>query len=406
MSHTEKLFEYRAWVREDLKRCVDFWLKNSIDKVHGGIFTCLDTEGNIYNTDKSVWMQGRCAWTFSYLCHVYGIKQEWLETARSCLDFLEKYCIDRQAQNRMYYLVSEDGKPLVQRNLRFSEGFYAIANAEYYGVTGDRECLARARQAYELVWKLNNHLIADPAGCHNEGASSARPMRALADPMIYLNISSILRRVDPENESLYNARMDICTREILKYHRKKDLHCTLENVGWDGAYLKNVSQGRVVNPGHDCECSWFMMQWANTKGDKQLHEEAEGIFMDAVYHGWDSEFGGIIFLLDSENKPRETTDFDVKRWWPQTEMLIAALMAYRDTKKVEYFHWFEKCLHYVRQYFSRPDGEWYAILRRDNKFTEPMYKGSAIKGPFHVLRMLTMVDEILTDMIGDKIKWN
>ena len=293
--------------------------------------------------------------------------------------------------------MSEDGKPLVQRNLRFSEGFYAIANAEYYGVTGDRACLARARQAYELVWKLNNHLIADPAGCHNEGASSARPMRALADPMIYLNISSILRRVDPENESLYNA---------LKYHRKKDLHCTLENVGWDGAYIKNVSQGRVVNPGHDCECSWFMMQWANAKGDKQLHEEAEGLFMDAVYHGWDSEFGGIIFLLDSENKPREATDFDVKRWWPQTEMLIAAAMAYRDTKKVEYFHWFEKCLHYVRQYFSRPDGEWYAILRRDNKFTEPMYKGSAIKGPFHVLRMLTMVDEILTDMIGDKIKWN
>jgi len=377
-----------------------------MDKIHGGIYTCLDTEGRVYNTDKSVWMQGRCAWTFSYLCHVYGVRQQWLEAARSCLDFLEKYCIDRQAQNRMYYVVSEDGKPLVQRNLRFSEGFYAIANAEYYGVTGDKECLARARRAYELVWKLNNHLIADPVGCHNEGASSARPMRALADPMIYLNISSILRRVDPENEPLYNERMDICTREILEYHRKKDLHCTLENVSWSGAYIKNVSQGRVVNPGHDCECSWFMMQWANAKGDKQLHKEAEGIFLDAVYHGWDSEFGGIIFLLDSENKPRETTDFDVKRWWPQTEMLIAAAMAYRDTNKEEYFHWFENGLNYVRQYFSRTDGEWYGILRRDNKFTEPMYKGSLIKGPFHVLRMLTMVDEILTDMIGDKIEWN
>lgn len=402
----EKLTAYRSWIREDLKRCVDFWLKNGFDKVHGGVYTCLDTEGKVYNTDKSVWMQGRAAWTFSYLCHVYGPKQEWLDAAKSCLDFLEKYCIDRQAQNRMYYIVTEDGQPLVQRNLRFSEGFYAIANAEYYGVTGDRACLDRARSAYELIWKLNNRLIPDPVGCHNEGASAARPMRALADPMIYLNVSSILCRVDPEQEALYRERMDICCREILEYHRRKELNCTLENVGIHGEYIRQASQGRIVNPGHDCECSWFMMQWANAKGDKLLHEEAEGIFLDAVEHGWDPEFGGIIFLLDSENKPRETTDFDVKRWWPQSEMLIAAAMAYRDTGKAEYLAWFEKCLAYIQEHFSRPDGEWNGILRRDNRFTEPMYKGSTVKGPFHVPRCLIMVDEMLTDIIGDQIHWD
>ena len=149
-----------------------------------------------------------------------------------------------------------------------------------------------------------------------------------------------------------------------------------------------------------------MMQWANTKGDKVLHEEAEGIFLDAVEHGWDPEFGGIIFLLDSENKPRETTDFDVKRWWPQSEMLIASAMAYRDTRKEEYLSWFEKCLAYIQEHFSRPDGEWNGILRRDNRFTAPMYKGSTVKGPFHVPRCLIMVDEMLTDIIGDQIHWD
>ena len=55
----------------------------------------------------------------------------------------------------MYFTVTGDGKPLRQRRYCFSEGFYAIANAEYYGVTGDRECLARARAAYDLIWNLN-----------------------------------------------------------------------------------------------------------------------------------------------------------------------------------------------------------------------------------------------------------
>ena len=35
-------------------------------------------QGKVFSTDKSVWMQGRCAWIFAYLCHVYGVKEEWL----------------------------------------------------------------------------------------------------------------------------------------------------------------------------------------------------------------------------------------------------------------------------------------------------------------------------------------
>ena len=43
-----------------------------MDKEHGGVYTCLTRDGKVFSTDKSVWMQGRCAWTFSYLCRVYG----------------------------------------------------------------------------------------------------------------------------------------------------------------------------------------------------------------------------------------------------------------------------------------------------------------------------------------------
>ncbi|MBQ6601533.1 MAG: AGE family epimerase/isomerase, partial [Clostridia bacterium] len=140
----EYLLEAQKWAKEELEICTNFWLKNGIDKENGGVYTCLDKEGKIYSTDKSVWMQGRCGWIFAHLCHVYGVKEEWLQASKSCLDFMEKYCINRECGDRMYFTVTADGKPLRQRRYCFSEGFYCIANAEYYGITGDKEHLERA----------------------------------------------------------------------------------------------------------------------------------------------------------------------------------------------------------------------------------------------------------------------
>ncbi|MEG2456056.1 MAG: AGE family epimerase/isomerase, partial [Oscillospiraceae bacterium] len=88
-----KLQDYQSWIRAELDRSVNFWLSNGMDTVNGGVYTCLDRKGDIFSTDKSVWMQGRCGWMFAYLCKVYGVKQEWLAASKSCLDFMEKYCI-------------------------------------------------------------------------------------------------------------------------------------------------------------------------------------------------------------------------------------------------------------------------------------------------------------------------
>ena len=92
-STKSKLFESRTWIREELERCIGFWLNNGMDPVNGGVYTCLDREGKVFSTDKSVWMQGRCGWIFSWLCHLYGVKDEWLKAAKSCLDFMEAHCM-------------------------------------------------------------------------------------------------------------------------------------------------------------------------------------------------------------------------------------------------------------------------------------------------------------------------
>ena len=395
-----KLQAYRDWVQSELKTCANFWLEKGMDRVNGGVYTCLDRKGEIYSTDKSVWMQGRCGWTFSYLCHVYGVRPEWLEAAKSCIDFLEDHCINREAGGRMYFTVTAEGKPLRQRRYCFSEGFYVLANAEYYGVTGEREHLERARRAYELIWQLNNGLIKDPTGLGPKTIPETRTGRALADPMIYLNITSVMHRVDPEQAALYDERAAKCADDIFRYHVKPDLKCTLESVDPEGNPRLYYTEGRTVNPGHDIECVWFLLEYANRTGNQELHKKAEQVFNWAIEAGWDKEYGGLLYFIDCLGKPPEAYEHDMKLWWPHNEIMISSLMLYRDTRDEKYLEWFEKTVAYCKEHFADPEyGEWYGYLRRDGKPTEPSTKGSTFKGPFHLPRALIQCDVMLGQLL-------
>ena len=391
----------QSWVREELERCVRFWLDHGMDREHGGVYTCLDRKGEVYSTDKSVWMQGRCGWMFSCLCHTYGSRPEWLEAAKSCLDFLEEHCINHNAGGRMYFTVTGEGKPLRQRRYCYSEAFYALANAEYYGVAGGEEHLLRARRAYDLYWDLN-HGMADPTGLGPKTIPETRTGRSFGVPMIILNVTGTLRRVDPERRALYDERAAQCVEEIFRYHVKPELKCVLENVDVDGTPRLYYTEGRTVNPGHDIEGVWFLLEHARQTGDTELVKKAAEIFDWAIEAGWDKEYGGLLYFTDCLGKPPEAYEHDMKLWWPHNEILIASMMLYRDTREEKYLQWFIKTMDYCKEHFSDPEyGEWYGYLRRDGLPTMPSTKGSTFKGPFHLPRSLIMVDTMLAGLLSN-----
>ncbi|MBR6524644.1 MAG: AGE family epimerase/isomerase [Clostridia bacterium] len=399
------------WIRDELSRTIEFWLKHGWDHQNGGVYTCLGQQGEVLHTDKSVWMQGRGGWMFSYLCRVYGPKQEWLDFARSCLEFGEQYCVDHSRGRRMYLHVTAKGHPVRWRTRFHSEGFFCIANAEFYGLTGETKYLDRAKAAYELYWNLFHRLIEDPfekdpLAMPDNRIGYTPDMRTIDLPMIYLNICSVMRRCDPENTALYDARADQCVDEIFRYHRKEDIHCTLETVGPDGEIIDSPL-GRQINPGHDIELSWFLMEYANYKGDRELHKKAEDIFHDAYTAGWDEEHGGLLNLLDLKYGAEQDIWYSCKIWWPQTELLIAPLMAYRDTGNEAYHRIFTQALDYCKKQFSDPIyGEWYNGFSRDHTpfKHEPFSKGNPNKGPFHVLRALCMTDKLIDDILNNTPK--
>ncbi len=385
---------YNKFKDELLNSCISFWLKYGMDEKYGGVITCLDREGKIYSEDKSVWMQGRCAWTFSYIYNHIEKNEEYLKVAKSCLDFAENYCIDKD--KRMYFTVTRDGKPLRKRRYFFSETFYIIANAEYYMATKEEECLITAKSYFDFVYGMYKDPSTDPYKITPKSYSETRNTKALANPMILLNVASIMRDADKNNYDYYN---DIITGliEDIKCFYKPEYKATFENISAiDNSVILNSAPCRVINPGHDIECSWFLLEEGVKRNDKDIIKVASNIFNDAFNFGWDKKYGGILYFKDILGLPVEAYEHDMKLWWPHNETVIASLMFYLYTKEDKYKQIFDKVVDYSFTHFSdREYGEWFGYLRRDGVPTEPPCKGHTYKGPFHVMRMLAKCMDLI-----------
>ena len=388
--------KYYELYKEELNvYCAPFWLKYGKDDLFGGVRNCLDKEGKVFSNDKSVWMQGRCAWMYSHLSNLFGPNDDYLEFAESCIDFLNKYCFDKDG--RMFFKVTIDGKPLRKRRYWFSESFYVSACAEYYAATKDVKYLNDARKVYDLIASIYNDPNNDPFKIFPKTYPETRAFKSMAEPMILLNVSSIMRKVDKEREEYYNKNIDHYIEEIKKHHNK-GLHVMLENISVNNEYVYDSSDGRIVNPGHDMECSLFLLEEALYRGDKELQDFAETIFNEAIAVGWDQKYGGIYYFRDAEGKPVESYEHDMKLWWPHNEGIVASLLLFKTTGNEKYAKWFKTLTKYAFDHFSeREYGEWYGYLRRDGKPTMPPCKGCTYKGPFHVMRCLSSVLCIFDD---------
>jgi N-acylglucosamine 2-epimerase len=79
---------YRDTLLNDV---IPFWERHSLDRECGGYFNCLDRMGNVFDTDKFLWLQGRQVWTFSMLYRKVEARSVWLDIARHGADFLKQH---------------------------------------------------------------------------------------------------------------------------------------------------------------------------------------------------------------------------------------------------------------------------------------------------------------------------
>lgn len=158
MNVTEYLKVWADSYKHDLTADIlPFWLANGLDRKHGGVYTCLDREGRLMDSTKSVWFQGRFGFVAAYAYNQVERNPEWLEASKSCIDFIEAHCAD--ADGHMYFEVAADGTPLRKRRYVFSECFAAIAMSEYAIASGDKRYAEKALELFKRIQRF----LATPA---------------------------------------------------------------------------------------------------------------------------------------------------------------------------------------------------------------------------------------------------
>lgn len=379
--------------RNDLKAVLEFWLKNGMDYKNGGIYTCLDREGKIYGTDKSVWFQGRALWTFSKAYNVIEKNEEYIKAAKSLFEFLPK-CTD--TDGRMFFTVTADGRKLQKRRYFFSETFAAIGCAEYYKATGDKAALEMAEAYYSTAYKCYTGEIRTEPKINPE----AQQLKSHSPVMIMLSTSQAMRSI-PELREKYEPLAKRFLDELMDSGFLTD-NGFVENIGMNGELVDSPT-GRIVNPGHCMETAWFVMSEGLLTGNKGAIEFGRRI-IDVMYPiGWDKENGGMISFNDISNKPPLQLEWDMKLWWPQCETMIAARLAYLLFGDEKYKTMYEDAKSYCERYFIDTErGEWYGYLHYDNTVSTTL-KGNIFKGPFHIPRMLIIM--AILDETGSMLEY-
>ena len=384
------------YYRELTENVLPFWLNHGMDWQNGGIYTGLDRDGTLLESDKSVWFQGRALWTFAAAYEKIERRVEYLEAAESLAHFLEDHCFDKDG--RMFFRVAKDGRPVTKR-LRyfFSETFAIIGFSQYYRITGDVHYRDRAFELLQFVERIRT----TPGILIPKINPEVEPSISLGGPMILLNVLSEVRQSFPEKREWIDDYMERLLREVEHYFVRDDLKCVLEQCAPDGSLMSDHFEGRLLNPGHAIEAAWFIMNEGIGRKNQRLIDLSLKMLDWEWELGWDSEYGGgIIQYRDALGLPLSEYHQDMKFWWPQCEAAIAELMAYSVTKDKKHLDRFLLVDEYIESRFvDREHGEWFGYFHRDGSLATRI-KGNLYKGPFHVPRMYMKCIEIIDSLEG------
>jgi N-acylglucosamine 2-epimerase len=381
---------YRAGLLEDV---VPFWMKHAVDHEHGGYFVGLDRDGTVIDTDKGGWQHGRFIWLLATLYQTVEPRPEWLDTARSGLDFLRQHGFDDDG--RMFFRMTREGKPLIKRRYIFTETFGVAALAAYAGAAGDDEARQQAIDLYDLIVRyLNTPGLLEP-----KVDPRNRPAKGLAIPMIMTATTQILRDVVDDKDA-YTEKIDRYIAEIERDFMKPEFEAVLEMVGANGELIDHF-EGRTLNPGHGIEAAWFILYEAKQRNNDARLIQLGTKILDWMWKwGWDEEYGGIIYFRDVKGHSPTEYWHDMKFWWNQCEAIIATLMAYQLTGDEKYARWHQMAHDWAYARFPDAEhGEWFGYLHRDGRLSSPV-KATVYKTPFHIPRMQLMCWQMLESMKG------
>ncbi|KGI60701.1 AGE family epimerase/isomerase [Prevotella sp. S7 MS 2] len=368
---------------------LQYWLDKAVDQERGGFYGRIDGHDVLHaDADKGAVLHARILWAFSAAYRVLQ-KPEYLKAAMHAKDYLLEHFVDKE-YGGVYWCVDCNGEPVDTKKQTYAIGFAIYGLSEYARATGDRQALDMAILLYHDIEnhafdsKNNGYIealtrewepIADMR-LSDKDENGSRTMNThlhIIEP--YTNLYRVWK--DAGLEQRIRNLLTIFTGRILNH---KTWHLDLFfNDEWE-------SERNIQSFGHDIEASWLLHESALVLGDKALLRTIGPLvrrIADAADEGLQAD-GSMLYerWLDSGREDRQ------RQWWVQCENIVGHVNLYQHFGDEEALGVAVRCWAYVQKnLIDWKIGEWHWAMLDDGTLNLEDDKIGLWKCPYHNSRM-------------------
>lgn len=365
---------------------IPFWLKNGIDREHGGYLTSFDSKGKrMDDTDKYIIVQTRMIWGLSSLYRLFPENKELLKEARQGVDFFIKNFYDNEFGG-WFWKTKRAGEVIDNGKVVYGQGFAIYALTEYTLATNDPIGLEYAEKTFDLLQKFcvdtyhggyfenleRNWSLSEPG-------FAAGDRKSLDIHMHLLEAFTTLAQCT--QKEIHKRKLKEVIDIILNKMINKQIGCGMNQFDLSFNPIPAINIRRTWNAerktgttieqstdttsyGHNLELIWLLNRAGEVlKLPSDFFNEVNIKLVDhCLKYGFDHELGGV-YRDGLSDGPALVTD---KEWWQNCEALVGFLDVYEKFGDSKYFEAFYKTWNFDKKHMiNEKFGEWYQLVDKN-----------------------------------------
>ena len=377
-------FRDAGWLRRHVQEVLEFYYPACVDHEHGGYIAQLsDVDGTVYDDSAKLTVStARFVHNFSVGCLLDG--PDWCRSAASHgVDALLD--VHRQPDGGYPWLLS--GRTVADPH----RTCYAHAFVLFAYATAARADIPRAAdQVAETFDLLDRHFWEDEHGlCRGKLDADWSETESYRGQNANMHVcEALLAAYEATDDDRYLDRATTIAERLARDLADEGDGLVWEHytTDWTHDWTYNRDQPAHLfrpwgyQPGHLLEWTKLLLHLAAHIDADWLLPRARSFFDAAVEHGWDDEYGGLVYTFDRDGDPLVQD----KYYWPHAEGVAAAARLAQATGDDAYWTWYDRIWRYAWTHLVNHDhGNWYFTLTRDNRLHDDLDPTPEVKTGYH-----------------------